>query len=90
VRQRANDTGKPASSKNWITDAPLELDVETALAVLEDALNCCRREDMHTPEVFAALDFLEPRASRKRPFDQFRNSLTVITRKAAGRLSMRR
>jgi hypothetical protein len=54
-----------------------ELDVETAIAVLEDALNRCRREDMRTPEVFAALDFLSSRASRKWPFDQFRNSLDI-------------
>jgi hypothetical protein len=51
------------------------LDVEAAIAVLEDALNRCRREDMRTPEVLAALDFLEPRVSSKWPFDQFRKSL---------------
>jgi hypothetical protein len=51
------------------------LDVETAVAVLEDALNRCRREDMRTPEVLAALDFLEPGVSSKWPFDQFRKSL---------------
>jgi hypothetical protein len=55
--------------------SPRELDVETALDVLTDALNRCRREDMRTPKVFAALDFLEPRASEKWPFDQFRKSL---------------
>jgi hypothetical protein len=54
---------------------PRELDVETALAVLEDALSRCRREDMRTPEVFAALDFLGSRAGSKWPFDPFRNSL---------------
>jgi hypothetical protein len=32
-------------------------DVETALDVLTDALNRCRREDMRAPEVFATLDF---------------------------------
>ena len=50
-------------------------DVETALDVPTDALNRCRREDMRTPEVFAALDFFEPRASHKWPFDQLRKSL---------------
>ena len=50
-------------------------DVETALDVLTDALNHCRREDMRTPEVFGALDFLEPRASSKWPFEQFRKPL---------------
>jgi hypothetical protein len=51
------------------------LDVETAIAVLEEALNRCRREDVRTPEVFAALDFLQPRVSSKWPFEQFRKSL---------------
>jgi hypothetical protein len=31
---------------------------ETPIVVLEDALNCCRCEDMYTLEVFVALDFL--------------------------------
>jgi hypothetical protein len=39
------------------------LDVETAIAVLQDGLNRCRREDMRTSEVFAALDFLGSRAT---------------------------
>ncbi len=47
----------------------------TALAVLTDALDRCRDEDMRTAEVFAALDFLEAHANRKWPFDQFRRSL---------------
>jgi hypothetical protein len=51
------------------------LNVETAIAVLEDALDRCRREDMRTPDVLAALVFLEPRVSSKWPFDQFRKSL---------------
>jgi hypothetical protein len=41
------------------------LDVETAIAVLQDGLNRCRREDMRTSEVFAALDFLGSRATNK-------------------------
>jgi hypothetical protein len=49
--------------------------MERAIAVLEDVLNRCRREDMRMPEVFAALDFLEPCVSSKWPFDQFRKSL---------------
>ena len=31
-------------------------DLHAALAVLQDALNRCRHEDMRTPEVLAALD----------------------------------
>jgi len=49
--------------------------MERAIAVLEDVLNRCRREDMRMPEVFAALGFLEPCVSSKWPFDQFRKSL---------------
>lgn len=51
------------------------MDVKTALAILQDALDRCRREDMRTAEVDAALNFLEQRASRKWPFKQFRESL---------------
>ena len=35
----------------------------------------CRREDMLTPEVLAALDFLAEQAKEKWPFDQFRGEL---------------
>ena len=51
------------------------MDKTTALAVLEDALERCRKEDMRTSDVFAALDFLEALAIRKWPFDQFRDAL---------------
>ena len=51
------------------------MDTITALAVLDDALNRCRKEDVRTPDVFAALDFLEARAAQKWPFDQFRRGL---------------
>ena len=51
------------------------MDKTTALAVLEDALERCRREDMRTAEVYRALDFLEAHAFRKWPFDQFRDTL---------------
>ena len=51
------------------------MDTITALAVLDDALNRCRKEDVRTPDVFAALDFLQPRAAQKWPFEQFRREL---------------
>ena len=48
------------------------LDNTTALAVLEDALDrCLRKEDVRSPDVFAAPDFLEARAAQKWPFAQF-------------------
>ena len=52
------------------------MDKTTALAVLEDALERCRKEDMRTPDVFATLDFLAACASVQWPFDQFRESLS--------------
>lgn len=55
------------------------MDKISALAVLEDALERCRKEDMRTPDVFAALDFLEAHAFRKWPFDQFRDALENST-----------
>jgi hypothetical protein len=58
------------------SDSP-EFDADTAIAVLEGALNRCRGEDMRTPEVFAALDFLELQASSISPFNEFRNSLDI-------------
>ena len=51
------------------------MDNTTALAVLQDALDRCRKEDTRTPDVFAALDFLEARAVQKWPFEQFRRGL---------------
>jgi hypothetical protein len=49
--------------------------MDEALAVLANALNRCRFEDMRTPEVFAALEVLSARAAVRWPFDQFRESL---------------
>ena len=46
-----------------------------ALAILQDALDRCRTEDIRTPEVLAALDFLEACANPKWPFKQFREAL---------------
>jgi hypothetical protein len=55
------------------------MDKTTALALLEDALERCRIEDMRTTEVYGALDFLEGHAFRKWPFDQFRDALENST-----------
>lgn len=51
----------------------------SALAVLEDALERCRREEMRTAEVYGTLDFLEVCAFRKWPFDHFRDALENST-----------
>ena len=51
------------------------MDNATTLAVLQDALDRCRKQDMRTPDVFAALDFLQARANQKWPFEQFRRGL---------------
>ena len=45
------------------------------MAALQDALKRCRKEDVRILDVFAALDFLEARAARKWPFEQFRRGL---------------
>jgi hypothetical protein len=55
------------------------MDTTTALAVLTDALDRCRDEDMRTSDVFAALDFLAARATVKWPFEQFRAELLDST-----------
>jgi len=49
--------------------------IERALAILEDALVRCRDEDIRTPQIYAALKFLEQHAARKWPFEQFREAL---------------
>ena len=51
------------------------MDTPTALGVLQEALDRCRKEDTRSPDVFAALDFLEARAVQKWPFGQFRRGL---------------
>jgi hypothetical protein len=51
------------------------MDTTIALAILTDALDRCRDEDMRTADVFAALDFLAARATVKWPFEQFRAEL---------------
>lgn len=51
------------------------METHAALAVLTDALERCRDEDMRAPEVFEALDFLAAKAATKWPFEQFRTGL---------------
>jgi hypothetical protein len=53
----------------------LTLEEKNALAVLADAVDRCRKEDMRTPEVLASLDLLAPRTSTRWPFKQFNESL---------------
>ena len=50
-------------------------DRDKFIAVLENAVSRCRQEDILTPEIFAALDFLAGHAKEKWPFDQFRDEL---------------
>jgi len=53
----------------------LTLEEKNAMAVLADAEDCCREEDMRTAEVFASLDLLARRTSMRWPFEQFKESL---------------
>jgi hypothetical protein len=51
------------------------MDTLTALGVLKDAVERSRTEDVSTPEVLAALDFLQCQATTTWPFEQFRKNL---------------
>ncbi len=53
----------------------MTVEEQNALAVLADAVNRCREEDMRTAEVFASLDLLARRTSTRWPFEQFKESL---------------
>ena len=53
----------------------LTLEEKNALAVLADAVDLCREEDMRTPEVLASLDLLARSTSPRWPFEQFKESL---------------
>ena len=55
--------------------AKMTLEEKNALAVLADAVDRCRDEDMRTPEVLASLDVLARCTSTRWPFEQFRESL---------------
>ena len=50
-------------------------EIAQAMVVLNDAFRRCRQEDMRTPEVFAALDYLTAKSVETWPFDQFRFAL---------------
>jgi hypothetical protein len=54
------------------TDAATARD---ALAILADALNRCRAENMRTPAVMTALDALAEGSSVTWPYEQFRRAL---------------
>jgi hypothetical protein len=55
--------------------APVALNVATALATLDDAVDRCMTENVNTPEVLAALDFLGAQTTVKWPFEQYRKAL---------------
>jgi hypothetical protein len=53
------------------------MDIPAALAVLEDAVDRCRDDDVRSDEVFAALEFLAVGGIRGWPAIMFRNSLEL-------------
>ena len=53
----------------------LTLEEKKALAVLADAVDRCREEDMRTAEVLASLDLLARHTPPRWPFEQFKESL---------------
>jgi hypothetical protein len=52
----------------------MTLEEKNALAVLADAVDRCRDEDMRTPEVLASLDLLARRTPTWWPFERFKES----------------
>jgi hypothetical protein len=50
-----------------------------ALAVLADAVDRCREEDMRTAEVFASLDLLARHTLTRSPFEEFKESLNFAS-----------
>ncbi len=50
------------------------MNIPTALAVLKDAVDRSYTDDVGTPEVHAALEYLDARATIKWPFEQFRKA----------------
>jgi hypothetical protein len=53
----------------------VQMDIPTALRVLEDAVKRCMTDNVNTAEVLDALDFLRRRAAVSWPFEHFRKSL---------------
>jgi hypothetical protein len=51
------------------------MNVSTALGTLDDAVSRYMTENVNTPEVLAALDFLGARATIRWPFEQYRKAL---------------
>jgi hypothetical protein len=54
---------------------PIIMGVPSALIVLEDAVDRCMTDNVETPAVLVALDFLDRQATTKWPFEQFREAL---------------
>lgn len=59
----------------WADEAAERQAINDALAVLADALDRCREQDMRTDEVMAALVFLERRSAKAWPVRNFRKAL---------------
>ena len=66
---------KDPTSKRDLEELSQKLAMLNQLRLLEDALARCRKDDVRSSAVFAALDFLAARASIKWPFEQFRTAL---------------
>lgn len=52
-----------------------KLQITLALGTIEAAVECCRIKDVHTPELYSALDTLATRSAVKWPFQEFRTAL---------------
>ena len=57
------------------------IDVSDALDILQTAVDRCGVVDIRTPNIYAALTFLERRSTVRLPFNQFRSALEYGTAK---------
>ena len=49
--------------------------VQSALNILQSAVDHCRVDDIRTPGIYGALTFLEGHSAVKEPFDNFRSAM---------------
>jgi hypothetical protein len=61
-----------------------------ALKILEDAVFDCKKRDIVTPEVRAALDLLDPHCSPKWQVEGFRNNLGAVAGRSGADLEGQR
>jgi hypothetical protein len=61
----------------WAKESADDWGASDALGLLRDAVLRCVEEDMRKDEIWAALDYLSKRATRKASFQSFKKALDV-------------